>query len=129
MEFLIALLLKFWVMIWGLLTGSITSVPFFRRILLRRSLGSRFDGRQLELSTGEVPFLLRQLVVLAPDSRMRWQVVFRSADMVLSKHDTRVLRLPDFCHEIIVEAELIDLRKGRRAHLFRRLLPQVEVTT
>ena len=126
MEFLIALLLKFWVMIWGLLTGSITSVPFFRRILLRRSLGSRFDGRQLELFTGDVPFLLRQLVVLAPDNRMRWQVVFRCADMVLSKHETRILRLPDTCHEIIVEAELIDLRKGRRAHLFRRLPREVK---
>ena len=126
MEFLIALLLKFWVMIWGLLTGSITSVPFFRRILLRRSLGSRFDGRQLELFTGDVPFLLRQLVVLAPDNRMRWQVVFRCADMVLSKHETRILRLPDTCHEIIVEAELIDLRKGRHAHLFRRLPREVK---
>lgn len=126
MEFLIALLLKFWVMIWGLLTGSITSVPFFRRVLLRRSLGSRFDGRQLELSTGDVPFLLRQLVVLAPDTRLRWQIVFRSTDLVLSKFDRRLLRLPDPCHEIILEAELIDLRKGRRAHLFRRLQREVQ---
>lgn len=121
MEFLIALLLKFWIMIWGILTGSISSIPFFRRVLLKRGLGSRFDGRTLELSTGEVPFLLRRIVVLVPDARMRWQIVFRSPELLLGIHEKRQLRMPDVAHEVILEAELVDLRKGRQAHLFRRL--------
>lgn len=121
MEFLLALLLKFWVMIWGLLTGSITSIPFFRRVLLKRGLASRFDGRTLELIAADVPFLLRHAVVLAPDTRMRWHVVFRDADLVLGAHERRCIHLPDGCHEVILEGELIDLRNGRRAHLFRRL--------
>lgn len=121
MEFLLALLLKFWVMIWGLLTGSITSIPFFRRVLLKRGLASRFDGRVLELAAADVPFLLRHAVVLAPDAQMRWQVVFRDVDLVLGAHERRCVRLPEGCHEVILEGELIDLRNGRRAHLFRRL--------
>ncbi|AVP99349.1 hypothetical protein C7S18_20200 [Ahniella affigens] len=121
MEFLLALLLKFWIMIWGILTGSINSLPFFRRLLLRRALVSGFDGHNLTLSAGEVPFLLRQLVVLAPDTQMRWQIVFQRDALILSPFERRLVPIPERAASIIIEAELIELRKGRRAHLFRRI--------
>lgn len=121
MEFLLALLLKFWIMIWGILTGSINSLPFFRRLLLRRALVSAFDGQNLTLSAGEVPFLLRHLAVLAPDTQMRWQIVCQRDALILSPFERRLVPIPERAACIIIEAELIELRKGRRAHLFRRI--------
>lgn len=124
MEFLLALLLKFWVMIWGLVTGSITSFPFFRRLLLKRALVSEFDGRTLVLSCTETPFLLKDFSVRIPDTGMRWYVAHACAQLTLGMHDRREFRLPDRCDRLMIEAELIDLRKGRRAHLFRKLIPE-----
>lgn len=126
MEFLLALLLKFWVMIWGILTGSINSVPFFRRLLLRRALVTSFDGEVLTFSAGEVPFLMRHLVVMAPDVRMRWQIVFQRNELLLSPFEKRLVPVPEAAASIMIEAELIELRKGRRVHLFRRI-PRVRL--
>ena len=120
-ELLIALFLKFWMFLFGMIRGALSAVPFLRRWLLTSCLETELSGRHLVLHAEKRDLLLTQARIFAIENA-RIALVMHE-DIVLMAGETRQIELPADVHACVLLTEMLDLNSGRRAHVHRRLQP------
>lgn len=120
-ELLVALFLKFWMFLFGMIRGALSALPFLRRWLLSSCLETELSGRQLVLRAYRRDLLLTQARIFAIEAARIVPVLHD--DLVLMAGETRQIELPEATVACVFLTEMLDLNSGRRAHVHRRLQP------
>jgi hypothetical protein len=121
LEILLALILKFWTILYGLVYGAISSLPLLHRSLL---------ARQLKVEWNEAEFL----IVQSPDrdlhisdlnviaiSGERARLAFQQRDTLLRRGQTLRIAVDPDADALVLKGEMLDLGRGRETRLFRRI--------
>lgn len=123
-ELLLALFLKFWIFLFGMIRGAISAVPFLRRWLLSGNLESEFGQKQLVLRAGRRDLLLSQLRVFAIEGARIVKIT--DQELLLIAGESHLFKLPDGAQACILMTELIDINSGRHTRVHRRLEREAE---
>jgi hypothetical protein len=124
-ELLVALFLKFWMFLFGMIRGAVSAVPFLRRWLLSGNLESEFRQQHLVLHADKRDLLLSKLRVFAVEGTRI--VAITDQELLLSAGETHQFRLPDDTHACVLMTELVDINTGRHTQVHRRLEREAEI--
>ncbi|PIV32582.1 MAG: hypothetical protein COS34_12355 [Lysobacterales bacterium CG02_land_8_20_14_3_00_62_12] len=119
-ELLIALFIKFWMFLFGILRGTVSAIPIWRRLLLRNQIECSQHGGRLVIRAS-CDLLLQGLRVLAVRDTEIEPV--GPAELILRAGQSEIVELPVGTLRCVLIAELVDLHSGRRSHWHRRVAP------
>lgn len=123
-ELLIALFIKFWMFLFGILRGTISAVPVWRRLLLRNQIECSLHAGRLVISVVNRDMLLQGLHVLAVGDTEIERV--GPTELILRAGQSHAVELPAGTLRCVLNAELLDLHSGRRSHWHRRVAPTAD---
>ena len=121
LEILLALILKFWAVLYGLVYGAISSLPRLHRSLL---------ARQLKVEWHEAEYLIVQsqgrdlhvgdltVIVLCGD---RGHIAYRERDTLLLQGQTLRIAVDPEADALVLLGNMLDLGRGRETRLYRRI--------
>ena len=121
LEILLALLLKFWAVLYGLVYGTISSLPALHRSLLSRQLRvDWYEADSLIVQTMDRAVHITNLTVIAICAG-KTVIVHHARDTMLASGQTLRIHVDAQADTLVLTGEMLDLNKGRQTHLFRRL--------
>ena len=121
LEILLALILKFWAVLYGLVYGAISSLPRLHRSLL---------ARQLKVEWHDAEFLIVQsqgrdlhvgdltVIVLCGG---RGHIAYRERDTLLLQGQTLRIAVDPEADALVLLGNMLDLGRGRETRLYRRI--------
>jgi hypothetical protein len=121
LEILLALILKFWAVLYGLVYGAISSLPRLHRSLLARQLKVEWHDAEFlivqslgrDLHVGD----LTVIVLLAG----RGHIAYRERDTLLLQGQTLRIAVDPAADALVLLGNMLDLGRGRETRLYRRI--------
>lgn len=121
LELLIALVLKFWTILYGLVYGAITSLPRLHRSLLARQLKVEWlEADALIVQSPDRDLLLTDFTVVALLGG-NGHIAHRAAETVLLPGQTLRIAVNPGSRAVILTGTMLDLGRGRETRLYRRI--------
>lgn len=121
LEILLALILKFWAILYGLVYGAVSSLPMLHRSLLARRL--RIDWHEAEFLIVQSPdrdLHFTDLNIIAITAN-RAHLVFQQRDTLLMHGQTLRIAVDPDAEALVLKGEMLDLGRGRETRLYRRI--------
>jgi hypothetical protein len=120
-EILLALLLKFWTILYGLVFGTISSLPALHRSLLSRQLRvDWYEADSLILQSMGRDVHLTGLSVVAMHAG-KAVIVHQARDAMLCSGQTLRIPVDAQAETLVLTGDMLDLSNGRQTRLFRRI--------
>jgi hypothetical protein len=121
LEIILALLLKFWTILYGLVFGTISSLPALHRSLLSRQLRVNwYEADSLIVQSADRELHIGNLTVIAIHAG-KSVIVHQARDSMLVPGQTLRIPVDARADTLVLSGEMLDLANGRQTRLFRRI--------
>lgn len=121
LEILLALLLKFWTILYGLVFGTISSLPALHRSLLSRQLRVNwYEADSLIVQSTGRDLHIANITVIAMHGG-KAVIVYQARDTMLATGQTLRIPVDAQADALVLSGDMLDLANGRQTRLFRRL--------
>ena len=129
LEILFALILKFWTILYGLVYGSISSLPRLHRSLLARQLKVEWnEAEYLIVQSADRDLHIADLTVMTLVGK-RGHIAYRERDTLLLQGQTLRIPVDPNADALILIGNMLDLGSGRETRLYRRIKREGGVLT
>ncbi len=121
LEILLALILKFWAVLYGLVYGAISSLPRLHRSLLARQLKVEWhDAEFLIVQSQGRDLHIGDLTVIVLCGG-RGAIAYRERDTLLLQGQTLRIAVDPEADTLVLLGNMLDLGRGRETRLYRRI--------
>ncbi|MBK6726843.1 MAG: hypothetical protein IPG63_06210 [Xanthomonadales bacterium] len=121
LEILLALILKFWAVLYGLVYGAISSLPRLHRSLLARQLKVEWHDAEFLIvqSQGRDLHIAGLTVIVLCSGHGR--IAYRERDTLLLQGQTLRIAVDPAADALVLLGNMLDLGRGRETRLYRRI--------
>lgn len=121
LEILLALILKFWAILYGLVYGAISSLPMLHRSLLARQIRVEwYEAEFLIVQSPDRDLHITDLNIIAITAN-RAHIVYQQRDTLLMHGQTLRIAVDPEATALVLKGEMLDLGRGRETRLYRRI--------